>query len=33
MTPENISARALELGADDAIIFKMDQIVFDPGLG
>ena len=30
MTPENISARALELGADDALIFRMDQIVFDP---
>jgi len=29
MTPENISARALELGADDALIFRMDQIVFD----
>jgi predicted metal-binding protein len=30
MTPENIVARALELGADDALIFRMDQIVFDP---
>ena len=29
MTPENISARALELGADDALIFRIDQIVFD----
>ena len=29
MTPENVSARALELGADDALIFRMDQIVFD----
>jgi predicted metal-binding protein len=30
MTPEDISTRAIDLGADDAIIFSIDQIVFDP---
>jgi predicted metal-binding protein len=30
MTPEDISTRAIALGADDAIIFSIDQIVFDP---
>lgn len=29
MTPEQLTARALELGADDAVIFSLDQIVFD----
>lgn len=29
MTPEQMTARALELGADDAVIFSLDQIVFD----
>lgn len=30
MNPEQITARALELGADDAVIFRLEQIVFDP---
>ena len=30
MLPEQVVARALELGADDAVIFRLDQIVFDP---
>lgn len=30
MQPEDIQARALELGADHAVIFHIDQLVFDP---
>lgn len=30
MNPEQTAARAIELGADDAVIFCIDQIVFDP---
>jgi len=29
MKPEQLIARALDLGADDAVLFRLDQIVFD----
>ena len=29
MTPEQIKIKAIDLGADNAVIFKIDQIVFD----
>lgn len=29
MTPQQVTARALELGADDAVCFRLEQIVFD----
>jgi predicted metal-binding protein len=29
MNPEQMTARALELGADDTVIFRLEQIVVD----
>lgn len=29
MTPEQLTGRALDMGADDAVIFRIEQIVFD----
>jgi len=30
MRPEDFIAKAIDMGADDAVIFSLDQIVFDP---
>lgn len=30
MLPEQVVAKAIDMGADDAVIFRLEQIVFDP---